>query len=216
MRIYTCHGDPIDVAGIVLLRRPPCPQSASLRFYSRPLAYLFCRTDVELSTIHARASHHPDEPVTPTVTMNDDRESLRKSLKMVETGPADLEGSHTGDIPLTAAPALTPASRRKARIQFVTLCWSLFLAGWNDGTTGPLLPRIQLVYHVCHIPCSPLYPTRGTHLDSLGWIRCRVPHIRLQLHRECRVSLSSSEPYLSSNTRVSSLVQQPTSGLPTS
>ncbi|EJF59568.1 MFS general substrate transporter [Dichomitus squalens] len=38
--------------------------------------------------------------------------------------------------------------RRKARIQFATLCWSLFLAGWNDGTTGPLLPRIQTVYHV--------------------------------------------------------------------
>ncbi|EIW55070.1 MFS general substrate transporter [Trametes versicolor FP-101664 SS1] len=38
--------------------------------------------------------------------------------------------------------------RRKARIQFATLCWSIFVAGWNDGTTGPLLPRLQEVYHV--------------------------------------------------------------------
>ncbi|TFK38015.1 major facilitator superfamily domain-containing protein [Crucibulum laeve] len=35
-----------------------------------------------------------------------------------------------------------------ARVQFLTLCWTLFLAGWNDGSTGPLLPRIQEVYHV--------------------------------------------------------------------
>lgn len=37
---------------------------------------------------------------------------------------------------------------KKARIQFITLCWTLFLAGWNDASTGPLLPRIQEVYHV--------------------------------------------------------------------
>jgi len=42
-----------------------------------------------------------------------------------------------------------PTQRRRANIQFVTLCWTLFLAGWNDGTTGPLLPRIQKVYEVC-------------------------------------------------------------------
>ena len=42
----------------------------------------------------------------------------------------------------------TKAHRVKARIQFSSLCYSLFLAGWNDGTTGPLLPRIQQVYHV--------------------------------------------------------------------
>ncbi|KAF8903921.1 MFS general substrate transporter [Gymnopilus junonius] len=40
------------------------------------------------------------------------------------------------------------AQKILARIQFLSLCWTLFLAGWNDGTTGPLLPRIQDVYHV--------------------------------------------------------------------
>lgn len=38
--------------------------------------------------------------------------------------------------------------KKAEKIQFATLCWSIFLAGWNDGTTGPLLPRIQEVYHV--------------------------------------------------------------------
>lgn len=35
----------------------------------------------------------------------------------------------------------------KHRIQYAALCWALFLVGWNDGTTGPLLPRIQDNYH---------------------------------------------------------------------
>lgn len=50
-----------------------------------------------------------------------------------------------------SAPQHTPLRRHvvKSRVQFAALCWSLFLAGWNDGTTGPLLPRIQEVYHVC-------------------------------------------------------------------
>ncbi|KAJ7023369.1 major facilitator superfamily domain-containing protein, partial [Mycena alexandri] len=52
------------------------------------------------------------------------------------------------------------------RIQLATLCWTLFLAGWstlsrgspltntssftkwNDGSVGPLIPRIQQMYHV--------------------------------------------------------------------
>jgi len=36
----------------------------------------------------------------------------------------------------------------KERLQFATLCFTLFLAGWNDGSSGPLLPRIQNVYSV--------------------------------------------------------------------
>jgi len=39
-----------------------------------------------------------------------------------------------------------------ARVQYLSLCFTLFLAGWNDGTIGPLLPRIQEVYNVCTPP----------------------------------------------------------------
>ncbi|KAF8068709.1 MFS general substrate transporter [Lyophyllum atratum] len=45
-------------------------------------------------------------------------------------------------------PAQTKKQALEARIQFAACCVSLFLAGWNDGTLGPLLPRIQSVYHV--------------------------------------------------------------------
>ncbi|KAI0754425.1 MFS general substrate transporter [Daedaleopsis nitida] len=110
--------------------------------------------EMELSTTRACSPHSPDEPPTPAATANDDinAKSLRKSIEMVESG-----GSQTGDVPSTATPASTPASRRKARIQFATLCWSLFLAGWNDGTTGPLLPRIQVVYHVNYAVVSLIF-----------------------------------------------------------
>ncbi|KAF9558507.1 MFS general substrate transporter [Agrocybe pediades] len=40
------------------------------------------------------------------------------------------------------------ASLLLSRIQYLSLCFTLFLAGWNDGTIGPLLSRIQDVYHV--------------------------------------------------------------------
>jgi hypothetical protein len=36
-----------------------------------------------------------------------------------------------------------------ANIQFFALLWSLFLLGWNDGTVGPMLLRIQSNYHMC-------------------------------------------------------------------
>ncbi|KAJ7288980.1 MFS general substrate transporter [Mycena rebaudengoi] len=45
----------------------------------------------------------------------------------------------------------------RARVQLITLCGTLFLAGWNDGSLGPLLPRIQQVYHVGYTIVSLLF-----------------------------------------------------------
>ncbi|KAL6302999.1 MFS general substrate transporter [Sparassis latifolia] len=58
----------------------------------------------------------------------------------------DAEGSNTGSIEPTLPPGRI--NHYKANIQFAAMCLCLFLAGWNDGTTGPLLPRIQKVYNV--------------------------------------------------------------------
>ncbi|KAG8841222.1 hypothetical protein FRC20_005139 [Serendipita sp. 405] len=44
--------------------------------------------------------------------------------------------------------AITPQMRRCEKIMIAAMCFSLFLAGWNDGMTGPLLPRVQKVYGV--------------------------------------------------------------------
>ena len=42
----------------------------------------------------------------------------------------------------------TKKEERVARAQFLALCLSLFVVGWTDGSTGPLLPRIQVFYDV--------------------------------------------------------------------
>jgi hypothetical protein len=68
------------------------------------------------------------------------REGSRKSEYGVTPPATD------NDIPVVEP--RTKAQINKARVQFLTLCWTLFLAGWNDGSTGPLLPRIREVYHV--------------------------------------------------------------------
>ncbi|KAJ3548188.1 hypothetical protein NMY22_g1355 [Coprinellus aureogranulatus] len=40
----------------------------------------------------------------------------------------------------------TAKQKRAGLIQYLALLFSLFMLGWNDGSTGPLLPRIQAVY----------------------------------------------------------------------
>ncbi|THH32803.1 hypothetical protein EUX98_g1405 [Antrodiella citrinella] len=74
----------------------------------------------------------------------------------------------------TVFPAATAKMRRKANIQFATLCWTLFLGGWTSGTTGPLLPRIQAVYHVGFALVSLLFV-----FNCLGSIVASVVNIYL-------------------------------------
>lgn len=88
----------------------------------------------------------PTIETTPTPTsMN----SVERSKSHSDTTPSTKENvdSHKANESETA-PSLTRQQRNIARIQYVTLLWSMIVAGWNDGTTGPLLPRIQEVYHV--------------------------------------------------------------------
>lgn len=43
---------------------------------------------------------------------------------------------------------LTRRQRVLSLFQYGTLCFTLFIVGWNDGSTGPLIPRMREVYHV--------------------------------------------------------------------
>ena len=74
-------------------------------------------------------------------------------LPVVHKAGADVELQEQPNVPENITPSVTSKnSKRTADIQFATLCWTLLLAEWNDGTTGPLLPRIQSVYHVRLVP----------------------------------------------------------------
>ncbi|KAF4583440.1 hypothetical protein EYR38_002191 [Pleurotus pulmonarius] len=84
--------------------------------------------------------------------------SVSESVHEVESLPRRLH-DHVGHSTQSTAQPTTEGLQENmqtspkkqamtARIQFATLCWCLFLAGWNDGTTGPLLPRIREVYNI--------------------------------------------------------------------
>ncbi|KAF8911258.1 MFS general substrate transporter [Mucidula mucida] len=47
-----------------------------------------------------------------------------------------------------AQPETTKRQKRYSLIHFAALCWCFLLNGWNDGTTGPLLPSMQEYYHI--------------------------------------------------------------------
>ena len=54
-------------------------------------------------------------------------------------------------VPATEEPADTPVTafaRWTPYLDLGALYWAFFTAGWNDGTVGVLLPRIQENYHV--------------------------------------------------------------------
>ena len=65
----------------------------------------------------------------------------------LEGAAADEDAKKSADQNV-AVPMITKAMRRKSWLQFAALCMSIYVAGWNDGTTGPLVPRLQEVYHV--------------------------------------------------------------------
>lgn len=84
------------------------------------------------------------QPTSSAVQVNEESDNLELTDR---TGKTSETSTQTVDLPPNSN-----VYRTRARIQFASVCFSMFLAGWNDGTTGPLLPRIQKVYHVCGPP----------------------------------------------------------------
>ncbi|KAI5897014.1 MFS general substrate transporter [Schizophyllum commune H4-8] len=73
-----------------------------------------------------------------------------------EGGPRELEvGPHSTEP--SAPPSRTREQIRAGHLQFPAACYASMLAGWNDGTTGPLLPRIHQVYGVNYAVVSLLF-----------------------------------------------------------
>lgn len=70
------------------------------------------------------------------------------ALPVLDAQPAASSSTVGGKIEPPSGPDFT-MSVRDERIYLATLCYNLATAGWNDGTLGPLLPRIQEHYHVC-------------------------------------------------------------------
>ena len=85
------------------------------------------------SSRHTLSRSIIDMDATPTLDATDGIKEIASSNPVTQAVPSSV---------------LLKSQKFRGRIQFAVLCWSLFLLGWNDGTTGPLLPRIQEAYHV--------------------------------------------------------------------
>jgi hypothetical protein len=59
---------------------------------------------------------------------------------------------------------LQAAQRRTAALQFGAVCFCFFVSGWNDGSTGPLVPTVQRYYDVSSP--STLYDKQPTDLTD--------------------------------------------------
>ncbi|KAF8630980.1 hypothetical protein AX15_002703 [Amanita polypyramis BW_CC] len=53
----------------------------------------------------------------------------------------------------------------KERIQLLALCFCMYLLGWNDGSVGSLLPRIQHAYHASYVVVSLIFV-----MSTIGFI----------------------------------------------
>lgn len=120
---------------------------------------------VQLETVVSRVPRLPDEE---DITIRRDAPKVQAHTTVHPTGDSEANDvdllSRTGTASsVTADQVRLPRShamRMKGHFMYGSLLGSMFLSGWNDATTGPLLPRIQVVYHVsaygvywCQIAC---------------------------------------------------------------
>jgi hypothetical protein len=98
------------------------------------------------TVIQSASNLSPEHPMTHSYPPT---KASSSNVTPALNNPLDHVGASMAAV---AAPGDGPTSRMAAiwreKTVFATMCGVLFLAGWNDGTTGPLLPRIQEVYHV--------------------------------------------------------------------
>ena len=109
----------------------------------------------------------------------DDIDLSEKALNPVSSTTANIDASgvEVKTIPLPASKGV----RLRANMQLVALCFSMFLLGWNDGPTGPLLPRFQSFYHVCI--CLTRHRFFSDDVLDTGQLYSRRPDLHLQLCR---------------------------------
>lgn len=75
--------------------------------------------------------------------------SPKDEKKSAEAPPVDLsESAAIAEVPELKSATRTKKQKRKESWHFFTVCFAFFLAGWDGGSLGPLLPRIQMFYDV--------------------------------------------------------------------
>ncbi|KAJ8453989.1 hypothetical protein ONZ45_g19482 [Pleurotus djamor] len=104
---------------------------------------------------------------------------LERGTRIVDSDGASIiipSLRYTGSTrpPSNHSSAITATYKRRALIHFVALCWCLFIEGWNDGTTGPLLPVIQRDFQVGFAVVSMLFVS-----NCIGFITGAISNVWL-------------------------------------
>ena len=93
-------------------------------------------------------------------------------------------GSHVLPLGLGTGPPPNVAARNEI-ISLACLCWCIFLAGFNDGTLGPLLPRIQEHFSVGFTVVSLLFIASAIVWPLLVAKRTHITYMLPGFHLRC-------------------------------
>ncbi|CAE6433639.1 hypothetical protein ACGC1H_001494 [Rhizoctonia solani] len=108
-----------------------------------------------LSKPNVSYSYHAELPISPPPTLQ------RRHDHQFETVEMSIfhDGVTTTPTPISQAPEVSAWTMdvRKEWIAIAACCECMFMAGWNDATTGPLLPAIQNYYQVGFVVVSMLF-----------------------------------------------------------
>ncbi|KAB5596086.1 MFS general substrate transporter [Ceratobasidium theobromae] len=93
--------------------------------------------------------------VTPAISLHHD--SPGESIEMTVLNQSQ-NGETQSELPKSIAGVEDdPAAVRREMIAMASVCWTQFMAGWNDGTLGPLIPTIQQHFNIGFITVSMLF-----------------------------------------------------------
>jgi len=110
------------------------------------------KSGIEQQAVRSLASVHPVPSPRPSIELRRVKHTdIDSDTKSVSVRGGNFGGVSAGG---TRAQAISPKARKLLEIQYGCLCLALFLAGWNDGTNGPLIPRIRRYYNVSSIVAS--------------------------------------------------------------
>lgn len=142
-------------------------------FLSAPSTRIRRRSEIAFPRPHPKAVIHdpnpneslPIEPEVPSAykltdftppaeELNFIKEDIEVCVKNVDKDQSGATTPRASSLAYEQDGGAQPSASQKARftnysrIHMAALAWCFYLNGWNDGTIGPLLPRIQEYYNV--------------------------------------------------------------------
>lgn len=142
---------------------------AGIELHTLPVSYLSeqTRRPSSLKQISSRydGTNTAGSAEVATMPTGEDTRTVLSST------PGVVESTASGAPDIEVSESQRQKFRMASRIHFAATCWCFFLEGWNDGSTGPLLPVIQRDYNIGFAVVSLLFVFNclvGLHASNLG------------------------------------------------